>query len=199
MGSSQAPGWGDPRFREALLRRAEALRVDPRVRVRFDTDDLVSETLARAVAADAGDSPFRGTTDGERFAYLFQIQARVLHDAHDRDFAARRSVRREVREADLRAIDQALTDTLPGVAAVAAAGPSPSRAAIQKERLGWANAALDRLPGREREAMALRFREGLPLKEIARRMGATESAVGALIARATRRLRELKPDDTTGG
>ena len=45
----------------------------------------------------------------------------------------------------------------------------------------------------------LRFREQLPLAAIAERLGTTESAVGGLIARATRRLRDARPSDSTGG
>lgn len=187
---SDSPNWGAPHYRDALLRRARTLGIDPRVRVRFDAEDVASETLARAVAAQVGTSPFAGTSEGERLSYLFTIQSRVLQDLYDRHLGAeKRSVRREQ---DAQAFNQALTESLDGLANIAINQTSVSEKASQNEQDAWLAAAIQALPERERQALTLR-RENRTLEEIAAAMDITAFAAGGLITRATQRLRDMRP------
>jgi RNA polymerase sigma factor (sigma-70 family) len=193
--------WGAPQYREALLDRAGKLRIDPRVGVKFEADDLVNETLARAVKADRGDHPFRGTTEGERFKYLFTTQSHVLADWHDAYLdAGKRSVKREQ---DVRAFNQALTESMDqGMAGVAADDTSVSERAARKEEQekerAWLDNAINLLPDRERDAMVRRFRQDQTLAQIAEAMGTTEDAVSGLLVRATRRLKGMADGQATG-
>ena len=145
--------------------------------------------------ADAGNSTFRGTTDGERFKYLFVIQSRVLADWHDRYLDAdKRSAKREQ---DIQAFNKALTETMDwGMENIPADQTSVSGKVARQEEQAWLDAALGQLPDREREAMTRRVKQNQSLAEIAEAMGTTADAVGGLIVRATRRLKEMAPTDS---
>ena len=60
---------------------------------------------------------------------------------------------------------------------VAADSPAPDRLVIEHEELGRLEAAVERLPARTREAVRLAYFQGLTGKEIAKRMGITQSRV----------------------
>jgi RNA polymerase sigma-70 factor (ECF subfamily) len=55
--------------------------------------------------------------------------------------------------------------------------------------------ALEELPADQREAVRLRHLEGLPLAEIADRLGRSEDAVAGLLKRGMRTLRERLKDE----
>ncbi len=191
---SEAPNWGEPIYRKALLNRARYLHIDPRVQVRFDMDDLVSETLLRAVEASKGSFPWRGTTEGERFKYLFAIQSSVLADLRDAHIGAgKRSV---LKEQDLRAFKQALTESMDGFINLAAVQTSVSEKAIHNEELEWLEEALARLPERERLVVTLR-RQGQTLEQIAKATGDTVNAVGSLYTRGAARLSQMRLENST--
>jgi len=75
-----------------------------------------------------------------------------------------------------------------------ARGSSPSRVMRRNERFDRLQAALDRLAPEHREVIHLIRIEGLPVREVAKRMGRTPHAVSNLLLRATRRLREILGD-----
>lgn len=192
------PNLADERFRQALQKRAEHLRIDPRVKVRFDAEELVGETYSRVYAAHKRGTQFRGTTDGEAFHYLFGYQTQALIDWHRKHLDNQKeSVKREQNlEGPLLA---ALNDSLPpGVAGLPDGGRSPSSVAAGNEELQWLTTAIAGLPQRQREAMTLRFRHGLSVAEVADRMSETAEAVAGLIYRATLRLKEMRPGDAGG-
>ena len=60
--------------------------------------------------------------------------------------------------------------------------PGPDRSAIAREELRRLQAAIDRLPARAREAVILKKIEGLSRREIAGRMGISESTVSEHLA-----------------
>ena len=68
------------------------------------------------------------------------------------------------------------------VLGVAAGAAEPDRLIIEREELRRLKAALEKLPARTREAIALAYFQGLPGKEIAMRMGVTPSAASQLLA-----------------
>lgn len=55
--------------------------------------------------------------------------------------------------------------------------------------------AIQKLSPRHREVIVLRYFEGMKMQEIARHMGVTKGTVGSRLHYATRRLRELIPDE----
>ena len=66
--------------------------------------------------------------------------------------------------------------------------PAPDRTLMARDELRRVQAALDRLPAREREAILLGRVEGLSRREIALRMGIAESAVAQYLSRGIRGL-----------
>ena len=65
---------------------------------------------------------------------------------------------------------------------------APDRTLMARDELRRVQAALDRLPAREREAILLGRVEGLSRREIALRMGIAESAVAQYLSRGIRGL-----------
>ena len=75
--------------------------------------------------------------------------------------------------------------------AVAFDAPAADRSVIAREELRRLHAALDRLPPRAREAAKLAYVENLSGKEIAQRMGVTQSAASRHLANAIRLLTDM--------
>jgi RNA polymerase sigma factor (sigma-70 family) len=66
---------------------------------------------------------------------------------------------------------------------IASGAPDADRLVIEHEELRRVEAALEQLPARTREAIALAYFEGLSRVEIARRMGVTHQAASQFIAK----------------
>ena len=75
-------------------------------------------------------------------------------------------------------------DTFGDLDALGVAGDETpaDRQLIEREDLGRLEAAMDRLPARTREAIALAYFDGLSRKEIAKRMGVSQPAASQFIA-----------------
>jgi RNA polymerase sigma-70 factor (ECF subfamily) len=173
-------------FREQLrlLARAE---LDARLGGKVDPSDLVQQTLLEAHQAR---EQFRGQTHAELAAWLRRILARNLADAARRYGAAARDV----------ALERSLEASLEQSAArldvwLADAGSSPAEHALRQEQLRRLDEALAELPADQRTAVELKHLHGLPVAEIGQRMGRSETAVGGLLRRGMRKLREkLQPE-----
>lgn len=74
---------------------------------------------------------------------------------------------------------------------VPAREPAPEEALSAKARLEELEAALARLPERERDIVILRFYSGLPSREVAARMGLSDGNVRYLQTQALRKLRAM--------
>jgi RNA polymerase sigma-70 factor, ECF subfamily len=191
-------GWNLDQYRALLRRRAQTLRIDPRVQVRFDESDLVQETLARALEPNR--PPCLGSTDGERIAWLFAVQERLLLDKYDEQFAQKRDPRREV---DKNALQRAFVDsTADFLPAAQDAGPSPSEDAAKREELQILADFLDQLTQEHREVLLMR-QEGRTLDEIAQKLGVSVGSIAGRIARATKQLahmsRKLRKEEGGSG
>jgi RNA polymerase sigma factor (sigma-70 family) len=65
---------------------------------------------------------------------------------------------------------------------IATDAPQPDHSVIEREELRRLEAAVEKLPARTREAIALAYFDGLTGKEIAQRMNVTQSAASHLLA-----------------
>ena len=74
---------------------------------------------------------------------------------------------------------------------VASDAPAPDRIVIEREELQRLEAALEQLPARTREAIALAYFEGLTGKEIARRMGVTQATASEFLAKGALALADI--------
>jgi RNA polymerase sigma-70 factor (ECF subfamily) len=171
------------RYRDYLLLLAR-LQVDSRLRGKLDPSDLVQQTLLKAHARR---DQFRGQSDAERAAWLRTILAHTLTDAV-RKFGPAAGPREESLEEALEQSSRRLEDFL------TSDQPSPAQRADRDEQLLRLADAMARLPEDQRRAVELRHLQGLAVAEIGRRMGRSTAAVGGLLQRGLRALRERLDD-----
>jgi RNA polymerase sigma-70 factor (ECF subfamily) len=163
--------------------------LDDRLRGKFDSSDIVQQTLLQAHQSI---DQFRGSTEAERVAWLRQILARCLANAL-RDFARqKRDITRE------RSLEEAVNESSIRLAEwLAAEQPSPSQRAEDHEDLLRLAEAMSRLPEGQREALVLQHWEGLSLAQIGERLGRSPVAVAGLIKRGLKQLRLLLGEDVS--
>ena len=181
------PGeWPLERYRPLLRLLVRQQQLDPRLRTRFDSSDVVQETLARALEKADG---FHGGSEAELVRWLQEILAHVLVDkvreaqAKKRDVRLEQSLHEAVAESSAR-LEGYLADDR----------SSPSSQAERQERLLRLAAALDQLPEDQREAVLRHDLLGIPVAQVACDLGRTEKAIAGLLYRAKRRLGELLHD-----
>lgn len=166
-------------FRNYLMVLAR-LQLGPELQAKLDPADLAQETLLKAHRSR---DRFRGCSEAECLAWLRTILVRTLTDAA-RKHAPRAGAREQSLEAALDQSSRRLE------AILAADQTSPSQKASRDEQLLRLADALAALPEDQRLAVELRHLHGLATAEIARRMNRTVAAVGGLLQRGLRTLRE---------
>jgi RNA polymerase sigma-70 factor (ECF subfamily) len=170
------------RYRE-YLRLLARLQLAPRLQAKLDPSDIVQETLLRAHERLP---QFRGTTDAELAAWLRQILCNQLKDAirkygpGTRDIALERSLQAGIDQSSARL-----------EALLAAKQSSAADHLLRQEELLQLADALERLPVDQRTALELQYFEDASVQAIAEEMGRTRAAVGGLLRRGMKRLREL--------
>jgi RNA polymerase sigma-70 factor (ECF subfamily) len=183
MDSVAPPSKRTPEDYRAYLDHLASLRLDPRLRSKFDPADLVQQTLLEACQAP---EQFHGRSEGEQKAWLRRILLRNLANAVRDLNRQKRDVNRE------RSLDDALEDSSARLEALLAAEQSsPSERAARNEEVLRLEEALALLPEPQREAVVLRHFHDWPLAAISRRMGRTQAAVAGLLHRGLVRLNEL--------
>ncbi|WP_417749034.1 RNA polymerase sigma factor [Rosistilla oblonga] len=84
----------------------------------------------------------------------------------------------------------------PGLRVLAGSTASPSQQIMRAATSQAGLDALDQLPEMQGAAIKLRYMEGLNMKEISEAVGKTEMAVGGLLKRGLKRLREILLEET---
>jgi len=160
------------------LRLLARLQLDPRLQGKLDPSDVVQETLLRAHAKR---DQFRGKTDAELAAWLRRILANELTDGlrryglGGRDVGLKRGL--EESAARLEALVEGSTD-------------SPGQQTVRHEELLQLSEAMDGLPEDQRKAIELKHLHGWSVEKIAKQMGRGKTAVGGLLRRGLRKLRD---------
>lgn len=164
------------------LRLLARIQLGSRLQAKMDASDVVQQTILQALEFR---DQFRGTTEGEKLAWLRTILANVLAGTVRRYETQRRDPTRErALEANLELSSSRLECLL------AADQTSPSQGAVRREellRLAWALAGL---PEPERQAVELHYLKGLQVATVAGELGRTRPAVVGLLFRGLKRLRE---------
>jgi RNA polymerase sigma-70 factor, ECF subfamily len=164
------------RFR-AYLRLLARMQLPPKLWAKVGASDVVQQTLLEAQQAQ---SQFRGQSEGEWLAFLRQTLARNLADLVRLYSREKRDISREIEQSSLQLEQFART-----------AEPSPSQQAVKNEQLLQLAEALGRLPDDQRIAVELKHLQSWSVRQIAELIGKSEVAVGGLLYRGIRKLREL--------
>lgn len=158
------------------LRNMARRGLDADVAARVDESDVVQQTCLSAIKQI---KEFDGADVAQFYAWLKVIHQNNIHNTIRRHKAAgKRAVGRESSGSDM-------------LDSIATGSASPSGRVMQRERAAQLEAALEQLPARAAEALRLRYQENCSLADIARRMAASEAAVGGLLKRGMKLLREM--------
>jgi RNA polymerase sigma-70 factor (subfamily 1) len=154
------------------------------LRRKLEIEDIFQEVSADAVRS-LGDIDL---SQRDPFGWLCQLAERRIIDAHRRFFGAqKRDAGREVALGtpgggeSRRAIIDLLAVTM----------TTASQAFSRNERELRLGQALAMLPEEQREALRLRYIEGLPSKRIAQQLGKTDGAIRVMLTRSLARLQTL--------
>lgn len=156
------------------LLRAEAMRTLTEVQGRVDASDIVQLTWWSAFRAFP---KFEGDIDAF-IGWLRNIHDRNLQDAVRDQHAGKRAIR-------LEATPSAVLPTTP------AKITSPSQKLVRIEEQENMEACLALLPAAQKEALRLRYYDGLSISVIVERMRRSETAVAGLLKRGLSGLRDL--------
>lgn len=163
-------------------------QLGPALRTKVEPEDVFQEVSTEAIRALSGVD----LGDRDPFGWLCQLAQRRIIDAHRRFFGTqKRAAGREVSLGTPGGDSSraALIDLL--VASMTTASQAFSRD-VRHMRL---MEAMAELPELQREALRLRYVEGLPSKEIAERLGKTDGAVRVMLTRSLSKLQQLLGPD----
>jgi RNA polymerase sigma-70 factor (ECF subfamily) len=178
----KAPNWSLESYRD-YLRLLARLQLPLVLRSRIDPSDVVQETLLRAHQKVG---QFRGHTEAELAVWLRRILFNHLTE----------SLRKLGPTAPVRPSEQVLEKSLEQSSArleawLASEQSSPSEQAIRHEEVLQLSEALSQLPESQRTALELKHLQSWSVEAIGREMGLSKAAVGGLLRRGMKKLREL--------
>lgn len=167
--------------REKLLAALER-KVGPGLRRKLELEDILQETVARALR-DFGKIEFG---DMDPLGWIYKVMDRQIVDLHRFHFEAqKREATREV-SADAPVgggdVDKNFADLL------VASMTTPSAALSRDIKLSRVYEAMQSLSEDMRTAVRLRFLENLPSQKIAEKIGKSDAATRVLISRGIRKL-----------
>jgi RNA polymerase sigma factor (sigma-70 family) len=188
MTSAASQDWTVERYRDLLCLHARQLRLDPRLRDKFDEADLVKLTLLRGQQgrADCG-----AADDVGRAAWLRQVLRNLLHD----ELRHHHGPQPDGLEQTLRALNESARRFEGWLAA----GDDTSGEGLTRlEQLAHLWRALERLPDDQRQAIERKHLGGESIAAIAAALNRSESNVAGLLFRGLGTLRHLLSDASGG-
>jgi RNA polymerase sigma-70 factor (ECF subfamily) len=154
------------------------------LRRKLEPEDIYQEVCVDCVRA----LPEMDLAERDPCGWLCQVAERRIIDAHRRFVGAQKRDAGREQPLDV-APDRTGQAGLVNLLVVSMT--TPSQAFSRNEREFRLLAALDQLPEEGRQALRLRYVQGLPSKEIAEEMGKSDGAVRVLLTRSLKRLEEL--------
>lgn len=152
------------------------------LRRKIEPEDILQELSVDAVKS----LPSIDLAAADPFGWLCQIAQRRIIDAHRRFFdAEKRSAARET------TLDSRDTKDAGLINMLVVSMTSPSQAFSRNQKEFRLQRALEELPPECREALRLRYVEGLPSKEIATRFGKSDGAIRVMLTRSIKKLQTL--------
>ena len=180
--------WPLEKYRDYLLLLARVQLRASSLRAKFDESDVVQEAMVKALR---NLEQFSGQTEAELTAWLREILKHCLADTVRKFAGAGRDAGRERALPEKFDVSWARLESL-----LRGNEPSPSHELVLKEDMVHLAAALAQLPEDNRTAIELRHLHGLSVAAVAAEMGKTEQAVGGLLRRGMKQLRETLRDST---
>jgi RNA polymerase sigma-70 factor (ECF subfamily) len=163
-------------------------RIGLKYQVRIPPSDIVQQTL---LEAHQERNQFRGSTQAEVAAWLRRILTSRLIDAFRAVTRDKRDITRE------RLMSEAIDEShLRLEKCLATVQSSPSVKAGRKEQLVRLAQALSELRDSQRQAIELKFLQGLSVQEAALEMQKSPAAIGGLLRRGLEALEEMLSDET---
>ena len=170
------------RFRKYLRLLAE-MQMPARLQKKLEPSDIVQETLLKAVKKL---DKVQFANDAQKASWLRTILANVLVDNMRRFATGMRDVNLE------RSLQAGVENSSACLERLLAAqGESPSAEAIRHEQLLRLADALGQLPEDQRRAVEWMHLHGRSVDEIAEELERTPSAVGGLLRRGMKKLRDM--------
>lgn len=157
-------------------------RLGSTLKGKLEPDDVLQEVAVKAMR-ELAQTDF---TTLDPFGWLCHLAEQCIVDGHRHFSAGKRAAGREVPGNVVPA--DASQDL---VALLSASLTSPSQAAVRDERQERLHGVLAAFSEEHREALRLRYGEGLSTKEVARRLNKTDVATRVLLTRLVRQLQEL--------
>jgi RNA polymerase sigma-70 factor (ECF subfamily) len=174
--------WSLESYRDYLGLLAR-FQLPPALRAKVDPSDIVQETLFRA---HKNVDQFRGHTEAELAVWLRRILLNHLAEALRKLGTAAHPGEPE------RSLDMSWEQSSARLEEWLASGhSSPSEQAIRHEELLCLAKALVQLPENQRTALELKHLQGWSVGAIACQMGVSKSAIGGLLRRGMKKLREV--------
>ena len=171
------------RYRPLLHLHVRQLQLGRLYQARFDSSDIVQESLLLAVRAW---DQVAARQEAEQVRWLQTIVRNVLVDFVREHGAAKRDPRLEQT-----VCDAAEDWDTPLAAYLSTSEPGPGTLMMRQEELLRLAAAVDQLPDAERDAVIAHYILELPLAEVASRLDRTQKGIAGLLFRGKRRLREI--------
>jgi RNA polymerase sigma-70 factor (ECF subfamily) len=176
------------RRRPALIAFVEH-RLGATLRGKVDPQDIAQEVALKALR----ELPHTDLGARDPFGWLCHLAEQCVIDAGRHFAAAKRAAGRE-RPGNV-PLGEGSQDF---IALLAASSTTPTQAVVRGERETRLRAAIATLPEEHREALRLRYAEGLPTKDVAARLKKTDVATRVLLTRLVHRLQELLGPGETG-
>jgi RNA polymerase sigma-70 factor, ECF subfamily len=159
------------------------------LRGRVDPQDIAQEVAIKALR----ELPNTDLGDRDPFGWLCHLAEQCVVDAHRHFAASKRAAGRE-QPGNVPA-GEGSQDL---IALLAASMTTPTQAVVRDEREERLRGAISTLPEEHREALRLRYVEGLSTKDVAARLKKTDVATRVLLTRLVHRLQELLGPGETG-
>lgn len=175
------------------LERILRFRIDPRIRGRVESADVLQETWLTAARRLR---EYLQQPTVSPFVWLRQLVLQTLVDLHRHEFRQRRDAGREVHEGNA----SPLADTSLSMADILLAQlTSPSGRLVREEEIQQLQQALNALPELDREVLALRHFEQLSNLQTAEVLQLSITAASNRYVRAAARLAEILQRTAGGG
>jgi RNA polymerase sigma-70 factor (ECF subfamily) len=155
------------------------------LRRKLEPEDILQEVSAEAVRS----LPQIELGDRDPFSWLCQIAERKIIDSHRKFFEAQK--RDAGREVGLGAGSDTANPGGGLINMLVASMTTPSQAFSRNVKEARLQEAIQQLPNDQREALKLRYVDGLPSKEIAARLGKSDAAVRVMLTRSLKKLQEI--------